>query len=724
MGQKNRQKQNGSAAVAEQLPLKSSTQHTSAAKARVPRSMPPVVKWLGSLQIAVVLLSASGLILALGTMLESWYSAKLAQELIYRAWWFAGLLGLLAVNIFFAAAKKWPWKRYQLGFLITHTGLLLLLAGGVLNAVWGTDAEMAMVDTDDRATLDELAPRLGNLRNRSSGITFRGDSILSVTKLPSREKVSYSYDPGSLPWGDTGYDQTTPLWMYSLDTLARPWPRSFRQQVAKDANLEVTAFYPHCEEEDFSLAPRGHGGMPALQYRLFTPFFGWMPSRWLALNPTDTAQAIQPQGGGVVEFIGHCPEAMLNEFLKPPADTERGNQGQLVVRKGDDLLRLNVAEKVNQRMPLGKTGWQIEITRFVPGFRLKKDAKTSADPAVELALTRPDGKTLNYICPARFNADTGPLPDADGKAKPADADAPLLWYHPPDWKFGNGDLKGSLHFVATDTDKLYYRSFSSKTGPMRLEYSGPIESGGEEYPIWEAMKFKLQVRKFLPQALEQLHYAPVSVRPGLERHESFDPLFRVIRCELTATKPSRSGPAKTFRKEFQLREDSSQLVELQGEVDGVPFRDSYRIGFAMRHEELPFELKLVRAEQQVDPGSNSPATYTSFVQLTDAADGIRNQNHVITMNEPLDHHGYKFYQSTYRLLPYDVNGKPVSLSGFTVGRDPGLGLKYLGSFMLALGIFTMFYMKAYTVETMRRAFADRLGLDRKDATVSRLGEPA
>ena len=64
------------------------------------------------------------------------------------------------------------------------------------------------------------------------------------------------------------------------------------------------------------------------------------------------------------------------------------------------------------------------------------------------------------------------------------------------------------------------------------------------------------------------------------------------------------------------------------------------------------------------------------------------------MNEPLVHRGYKFYQSTYEFL-WDDNGKPVSLSGFTVGHDPGLPFKYAGSMMLALGIACMFYMKAY-----------------------------
>src|SRR5262245_9958088 len=91
-------------------------------------------KFLGSIQMALSLGTIFTVAMIIGTCLESWYSDKIAQELIYHTWWFTGLLGLLAVCIFCAAMKKWPWKKHQTGFLITHVGLLTLLAGGVLNS--------------------------------------------------------------------------------------------------------------------------------------------------------------------------------------------------------------------------------------------------------------------------------------------------------------------------------------------------------------------------------------------------------------------------------------------------------------------------------------------------------------------------------------------------------------------------------------------------------------
>jgi hypothetical protein len=67
---------------------------------------------LGSLRLAIVLLSLFTLCLAGATMVESAAGARAAQELVYRAWWFVLLLVLLTINVLGAALKKYPWRRH------------------------------------------------------------------------------------------------------------------------------------------------------------------------------------------------------------------------------------------------------------------------------------------------------------------------------------------------------------------------------------------------------------------------------------------------------------------------------------------------------------------------------------------------------------------------------------------------------------------------------------
>jgi hypothetical protein len=120
---------------------------------------------LSSLQLAVVLLGLFAACLAGATLLESRYSARVAQELVYHTWWFALLLALLAVNVLCAALKKYPWRRHQTGFLVTHAGLLVLLSGGLLTALFGVEGQMILIDTPDAA------------RQRQVGVTDRSHTI-------------------------------------------------------------------------------------------------------------------------------------------------------------------------------------------------------------------------------------------------------------------------------------------------------------------------------------------------------------------------------------------------------------------------------------------------------------------------------------------------------------------------------------------------------------------
>jgi cytochrome c biogenesis protein ResB len=171
---------------------------------------------------------------------------------------------------------------------------------------------------------------------------------------------------------------------------------------------------------------------------------------------------------------------------------------------------------------------------------------------------------------------------------------------------------------------------------------------------------------------------PEDLRPGLEPGGGITP---AIRCALTKGKE---------RREFWVGQTDNNATDVS--VGG----ETFRIGYNVHTIDLGFEIKLLRAVETYDPGTQQKASYTSFVQLTDKEQNIQGEDRIIYMNQPLNHRGYKFYQSGYDLLELDQRSfKPISLSTFTVSYDPGLWLKYLGSTMLALGIVCMFYMKAY-----------------------------
>jgi cytochrome c-type biogenesis protein CcsB len=93
---------------------------------------------------------------------------------------------------------------------------------------------------------------------------------------------------------------------------------------------------------------------------------------------------------------------------------------------------------------------------------------------------------------------------------------------------------------------------------------------------------------------------------------------------------------------------------------------------------LPFSLKLIDFQLERYPGSMSPASYASEVELTDRESDIHNMPFRIYMNHVLDHRNYRFFQSSY-----DADEKGTILS---VNHDPGTLPTYFGYLLLTLGM--------------------------------------
>lgn len=88
------------------------------------------VRWLGSIQLAVPVLTLVSVAMAWGTYLESTQDAKVARATVYGSWWFLALMVLVCISLIFAGITRYPWKRRHVGFLMVHASLIALIAGG------------------------------------------------------------------------------------------------------------------------------------------------------------------------------------------------------------------------------------------------------------------------------------------------------------------------------------------------------------------------------------------------------------------------------------------------------------------------------------------------------------------------------------------------------------------------------------------------------------------
>jgi hypothetical protein len=674
--------------------------------------------------LAIVLLSLFTLCLALATFLESAYSTGIAQFLVYRSWWFSLLLGLLAANVLCAALKKmdrhrlarlrWPWKKHQTGFLITHAGLLVLVFGGLLTAWRGTDGQMILIDTDN-----PQIQQWARLPNKSARILLSDQQRLEVYHIPraafeDRQSLHeiigaielgglggdpadmtpevrkslkghswrFGFNPGPLPWhADDSFQPDLPWSLRLLQTLADPLPGASRDLDGR-ATLTVQNYYPHTEYWPYSPAAAQEKSFPALKLRLTTPMTDKPFDRWVTGMP-----ALEREASPMAMEMLLLPErAFLPEFLNPPG--KLGKDGQLVLFLGNSPAPIRIPvdrKRLNQFIPLPGTVLKLRVTHCSDFLDLVDRKETAggralapAYHAVRFEITGPRG-TAEYLACARF-PNLPPLQRGGGIGPVA------AWYHHPDFRWGNPQLMGSVQFARAPDGKIYYRVFG-RDGLRQKGRQLDVEDRERQHTLpWQPMQMRFQVAGFLPRAVAREGFQPRRVRPGAEPSDkSFVP---GLRCTLTAGDKTEEFLLRLSRRAVQVRV-GDEIFFVHYSTDDQP---------------VDFALTLKHAQQLSDPGTSRAASYQSDVVLSYEKDGKPvSEEHTISMNNTLDHGLYKIYQANYRPLTdpdtlrlvLDPHGSLVSLSGLTVSHDPGLYCKYAGSCLVVLGIAVMFYMKAY-----------------------------
>ena len=181
---------------------------------------------------------------------------------------------------------------------------------------------------------------------------------------------------------------------------------------------------------------------------------------------------------------------------------------------------------------------------------------------------------------------------------------------------------------------------------------------------------------------------------GVEK-QTFEPVF------LPKNQMEEAIPASLI--EMTVGDITREIWIQRGESpDGstykpVPFGDRlFEIAYDVDRRPLGFDLKLDKFEVGFEPGTEQATKFVSHVRLIDPAEGIKDRPYTISMNDPMTHRGFTFYQMRCSALQDPHAGRRTGQfqSVFQVGVDPGRPIKYAGCIILVLGIFTQFYMRA------------------------------
>ena len=605
-----------------------------------------IFKFFASLKLALCILFSLMAVLAVGTFLESYQGTDAARLVVYESAWFSALLVLLGINVTAAALDRLPWKRKHTGFVITHAGIVLILIGSFVTQRLMVDGQMMIAEgeVEHRITLPEpvlyIFPENGNresaFRIQKKPFLWRGEKIIGALPVEGGRLV------------------------LKLKTY---YPKARRRENIESSTagpraLKVTLHNSFLNQSQWLL--ENHSALGAVQVGPALLKFTDTP---LKENPGPAPEA----GYLEFQFAGSKPQIPISSDLKLPASFELEGTGHtakiLRIFKnaavlGRQLVEEPAGENPNPAVELMLEGKGISEKHTVfakfPDFPTQHGMQPSA-AGVRIFYRLPNAGSRGESHELRFVPLTPTLtPTLSPQAGRGSPQFPLSPKGEGENKFplspqGRGQSEGILYQLQT--------GFEVK--------SGRVKPGEDVATGWMDLAFR--VDESLPHAQIRQTFTP---EPNTSQSEEALP---AIELEI-----EQEGK----RQSFGLSQGTALPIEIAG--------SSYHFLYGEKRIPAGFQLKLRDFKIEHYPGTSRPASFESEVTLMDTSRGV-SRDATIALNQPLIWRGWRIYQSGYSLPA----GQP-EISIFSVGRDPGIPVKYAGAVVLIAGILTMFYTRRFS----------------------------
>jgi hypothetical protein len=323
----------------------------------------PLLRPLASLWFAGVVLVLLLVAMACATVYESMHGTERALAVFYRSGWFKLLLVLLGVNVSAALLVRWPFKRRQTGFVITHISILLILAGSLITMRVGVDGRVGLAEGQ---TTDQFAT---------------GIPTLTATQSASRAEASIDLNETLFTGFGVVDDPTAPpLVVGPLEVAVRRY-------------LPDSTLAEHVIENE-------PGGRAAVEVTFAPPGGGTKPVIVFA----DETAALGPLTA-VLKVV--ADEGELATVLAEESSGPQDPRGAVTIVHDGQTYEIPLSACEAEAVPIGETGTSVRLLRYLPHATVGADRKlTSAsdrpvNPAIEVVLTGPGGPSVRRAF-ARF----------------------------------------------------------------------------------------------------------------------------------------------------------------------------------------------------------------------------------------------------------------------------------------------------------------------------------
>ena len=630
----------------------------------------PIFEFFASLKLAVVLLAVIIVAAIAGTLYESSFDAKVARAYVYGAPWFNVWLVLLGANLACSALSRWPWRKHHLAFLITHLGIITLLIGSLIGRIWGIEGTITL---------------------------FKGEP--PTNRLLVNERQLRVHDVDGIVKG------------YPAEFLHHPpspqHPRDLGL-LASGARLSIVDYAPAIEGK-LNPRPLNDGGAPALHFTIATAMMNQHLDGWLLADdpqngnfsmglanielkrgtaptstssngrdgspsspPSESEASPRDQEIDLEESIfafSKAPEEQIGHVRKGGStgakvrleQPQNGNKGRVLVSLGEKEAGFDVAENLRRVVAIAGTPFTLTIDDYWADFRIENGKPNSLsdqpnNPAVLVTLR---GKAI----PA-----SAAEPNSHGSAK----DLTTTGGTPAMPASGEGTPNHLTLFMADDgviSYELTSRTNGKSSG--KIELNKPLPTGWADW--------QLTIDKTMPHALSSMDFNPTN----------------------SETAPATADLPDGVRLRIQQNGETFERWAPAGWQITIPTPPSATmIAYGWKTVSLPIGLELLDFEVKRNEGSDSPAGFKSTLRIV-TADG-ETATGSCWMNHPFSYPGnwwHTWTGLTFKISQASWNPENLGQSTVQILRDPGWLLKWIGSLLVVIGVFMMFYLQPYRKQT-------------------------
>lgn len=303
---------------------------------------------------------------------------------------------------------------------------------------------------------------------------------------------------------------------------------------------------------------------------------------------------------------------------------------------------------LKERYLLGEELIELELLEFIPNPVQKLVESPDGKPTVKVVFGSTSGREEYFVSLGQTESIRGVL-----------------------FNFNENPIKGAVNIalqneeVVLQSDQILIRT------QMATQQTDTLPAGPEYRPLLLRSMYRMGQAGFVFGDYNPSATVKIESEDAKVRNESITALRMAIRVN---------------------GEEDELLVYGQKGAPGRPAVTrlsglSLAVSYGSKEIVLPFSIKLYDFILERYPGTNSPASFASEVQLIDERTGLK-EDHRIYMNHVLDHDGFRFFQSSY---DQDELGTVLS-----VNHDFwGTWISYIGYALLTLGmIFSLFSKKS------------------------------